>query len=310
MSASTGSGSCRSPRCCMRWRARPPRRCARPARPRARSLETRRNPRHGSGRDPHHLLQPGGVRPHREGLGAAVRSRRVPRGKAAGAADRCRDRRGCGRRRSQADRPPGAQDCRKHQGSADRPRRFAGPLRRRGSGQPGNRRDLCRGRRGTDRGEARRAGRCRRHQAADAGYRPVLWSVDPQHAGGGQELQPRRRADRHLPRHAPGRAADAGNRRGAVPRVVLRSRPLRFVGGGPGEDEHAAGHHQRHGVRYRAHPAQGRPAAHGEDAVRVEGRPRPDRRHRQSRQSPGALGRRVDGEPVPRRIAAHGARHS
>ena len=42
--------------------------------------------------------------------------------------------------------------------------------------------------------------------------------------------------------------------------------------------------------------------------LRAEGRPRPDRRHRQSRQPPGAFGRRADGEPVPRRPAAHGAR--
>ena len=34
-----------------------------------------------------------------------------------------------------------------------------------------------------------------------------------------------------------------------------------------------------------------------------------DRRHRPSRQSPGALGRRADGESVSRRAAAHGARH-
>jgi DNA-directed RNA polymerase subunit beta len=33
-----------------------------------------------------------------------------------------------------------------------------------------------------------------------------------------------------------------------------------------------------------------------------------DRRHRPPRQPPRALGRRVDGEPVPRRSAAHGAR--
>ncbi len=74
--------------------------------------------------------------------------------------------------------------------------------------------------------------------AVDQSDRPV----DPQHAGGGQERQPRRRADRHLPRDAPGRAADAGNRRGAVPRPVLRRRPLRPVGRRPGEDEHAPGH--------------------------------------------------------------------
>ena len=42
--------------------------------------------------------------------------------------------------------------------------------------------------------------------------------------------------------------------------------------------------------------------------LRPEGRPRPDRRHRQPRQPPGAFGRRADGEPVPRRPAAHGAR--
>ena len=59
------------------------------------------------------------------------------------------------------------------------------------------------------------------------------------------------------------------------------------------------------GPRPRA--AQGRPAAHGEDPERAEGRPRPDRRHRQPRQSPGAFGRRADGEPVPHRPAAHGA---
>ena len=35
---------------------------------------------------------------------------------------------------------------------------------------------------------------------------------------------------------------------------------------------------------------------------------RRDRRHRQSRQPPRALGRRADGEPVPHRPAAHGAR--
>ncbi len=59
--------------------------------------------------------------------------------------------------------------------------------------------------------------------------------------------------------------------------------------------------------RLRARAAQGGPAAHGEDPERAEGRPRADRRHRQPRQSPGAFGRRADGEPVPHRPAAHGA---
>ena len=87
--------------------------------------------------------------------------------------------------------------------------------------------------------------------------------------------------------------------------LFFDARPLRSVGGGPREDEHAAGLRRRAGLHARA--AQGRPAAHGEDPQRAEGRPRADRRHRQSRQSPGALGRRADGEPVPHRPAAHGA---
>ena len=52
-----------------------------------------------------------------------------------------------------------------------------------------------------------------------------------------QERDPRGRADRHLPRHAPGRAADAGDRRGAVQQPVLRRRALRSVGGRPRQDE-------------------------------------------------------------------------
>ena len=44
---------------------------------------------------------------------------------------------------------------------------------------------------------------------------------------------------------------------------------------------------------------------HAGRSARRQGR---DRRHRQSRQPPGAFGRRADGEPVPHRPAAHGAR--
>jgi hypothetical protein len=58
-----------------------------------------------------------------------------------------------------------------------------------------------------------------RLQAAGARHRPRqcrpyirnTLAVDKKHDARG-------RADRHLPRHAPGRAADAGHRRGAVPR--------------------------------------------------------------------------------------------
>ena len=206
-----------------------------------------------------------------QGLGASVRPRRLPRHEAAGAAGRCRYRRGGRRGRGQADPAHGAQDRREDQGSAGRPRRPAGPLRRRGPGERRNRRDLRRGRRGAGRGAAGGAGGSRHHRAADAGGRPVGRPVDPQHAGGGQEHQPRRRADRHLPRDAPRRAADAGDGRGAVPRPVLRSRPLRPVGRRPGEDEHAPGHGR---ARHDARAAQGRHPAHRQDPVRAEGRAR------------------------------------
>ena len=77
----------------------------------------RRNPRHGCRGDPELLLRPGGVRPHAEGLGAAVRSGCVPWHQAAGADHRRRDRRGGGRRRGQADRSA------RRAGSPRRPRK-------------------------------------------------------------------------------------------------------------------------------------------------------------------------------------------
>ena len=80
---------------------------------------------------------------------------------------------------------------------------------------------------------------------------------------------------------------------------------LRPVRGRPREDEYASGarcarHHARaaQGRHHLRHPYAGRSA-------RRQGR---DRRHRSSRQSPGALGRRADGKPIPHRLAAHGAR--
>ena len=76
----------------------------------------------------------------------------------------------------------------------------------------------------------------------------------------------------------------------AVGRVKMN---MRLDLDAPDTDARAAqgGHH-------RGHPHAGRSA-------RRQGR---DRRHRPSRQPPGALGRRADGEPVSRRPAAHGAR--
>ena len=87
--------------------------------------------------------------------------------------------------------------------------------------------------------------------------------------------------------------------------LFFDSRALRSVAGRPGQDERAAQpRHRRHGAR-----AAQRGHSRGDQASdRDQGRPRRDRRHRPSRQPPGALGRRADGEPVPGRPAAHGAR--
>ena len=150
---------------------------------------------------------------------------------------------------------------------------------------------------------ARRSGlpRDRRHQCRQHHHRRLY----PQHDGGGQEPQPRAGADRHLPRHASRRAADARHGGNAVRPVVLRQRALRSFERRPREDEHAprprcAGHD--------AHPAQGRHPCDPEGAGRSARRARRNRRHRQSRQSPRAFGGRADGKPVPRRLAAHGTR--
>ena len=129
--------------------------------------------------------------------------------------------------------------------------------------------------------------------------------LHPQHACRRQEREPPGRAVRHLPRHAPGRAADARNRRGDVQLAVLRPRALRPFGRRPRQDEHAPRPRRR---GHRARAAQGGHPRGGQDAGRTARRQGRDRRHRQSRQPPRALGRRADGEPVPRRPAAHGAR--
>ena len=60
--------------------------------------------------------------------------------------------------------------------------------------------------------------------------------------------------------------------------------------------------------RQRARAAQGRHPRRHQDAGRAPRRQGRDRRHRQSRQPPRPLGRRTDGEPVPHRAPAHGAR--
>ena len=66
----------------------------------------------------------------------------------------------------------------------------------------------------------------------------------------------RGRAVRHLPGDAPGRAADARDRRGDVPLAVLRCRALRPLGRRPREDEHAPR------PRRRGHRAHAAPRGH------------------------------------------------
>ena len=73
-----------------------------------------RDPRHGCRGNPRRILRQGGVHPHRQGLGAAVRPRRLPRPEAAGVAGRCRYRRGGGRGRDQADPARGPAHRRKN----------------------------------------------------------------------------------------------------------------------------------------------------------------------------------------------------
>ena len=87
--------------------------------------------------------------------------------------------------------------------------------------------------------------------------------------------------------------------------LFFDSRALRPFGRRPRQDEHAPRARRR---GHRARAAQGRHHRGRPDAGRAARRQGRDRRHRQSRQPPGAFGRRADGEPVPRRPAAHGAR--
>ena len=189
-SASTASGSCRPRRCCYALdSARTAASCARSARRRASSSSRARSaawmPRRSSNdfygqvvftRGPKGWARPFDPDAFR---GVKLPEPLVDAETGEVVADEGR----------QADAARGAQDRRgRHHGGAGRPRRPARPLRRRGPGQHGDRRDLGRGRRGADRAEARprieEAGLDRLPTLAiDQSSRPL----DPQHARGGQE---------------------------------------------------------------------------------------------------------------------------
>ena len=149
----------------------------------------------------------------------------------------------------------------------------------------------------------------------EAGYKeiPVL---DIDHVNVGAYIRNTLNVDKNMTREdalfdiyrvmRPGEPPTLDTAAGDVPFAVLRFGALRSFRGRPRQDEHAPRRPGRgyvagaaQGGHPRRHPYPGRPA-------RRQGR---DRRHRPSRQSPGALGRRADGESVPHRPAAHGARH-
>ncbi len=190
-----------------------------------------------------------------------------------------------------------------------------GQLHRRGPRQHENRRNIRRGRRGDHghRTEGRRVGYQRRQDAAEVAGRSRLQGtaapqyrsrqrrrLHPQHAGDRQEHDARGCAVRYLSRHASRRAAD--DRHGAehVPVAVLQFGALRPVRCRPRQDEHAA---RSRCARHHAHSAQGRHHRGDPHAGRFARRQGRDRRHRPSRQSPGAFGRRADGKSVSHRAA-------
>ena len=154
---------------------------------------------------------------------------------------RRRHRRSRGRGRPQADRALRAPTRRQGpEGLARDRRRPLRPISRRGPLQRRDRRNLRRGRRRDHRQVARGAARAGLRRTADPRHRPrQRRPLHPQHAEGRQELFARRRAVRHLSRHAPRRAADDRQRGGDVPVAVLRRRALRPFGRRPRQDEHA-----------------------------------------------------------------------
>ena len=102
-----------------------------------------------------------------------------------------------------------------------------------------------------------------------------------------QNRDPGTGAGRHIPGDAAGRAADAGERGGAVQGPVLRQRPLRPLRRRPGQDERQA---RPRDAGLRAYSGEARHHRHPEGPDGPQGRPRRDRRHRPP-SATGASGR-------------------
>ena len=213
--------------------------------------------RHGRRGDPQHLLPQDHLQAAEGRLARAVRCQPLPRLQGDQRPGRRRRRQGRARGRQEADRAFGPPARREGPQGAAHDRPGAGrPLHRRRPRQREDRRDLRRGRRGDHREEPQGAQRGRLQGAAAPRHRPrQCRRLHPQHARGRQEHDARGRAVRHLPGHAPGRAADARHRAVDVPVAVLRSGALRPLRGRPREDEHAA---RPRRARHHARAAQGR----------------------------------------------------
>ncbi len=98
----------------------------------------------------------------------------------------------------------------------------------------------------------------------------------------------------------------------ALQQPVLQPRALRPVGGRPPQAQLQVLPRSARGPEAGPGAADPHAAGHPRDGAppdRAQERPRLGRRHRPPRQPPRARGGRADGEPVPHRSGAHGARH-
>ena len=305
-SASTASASCRSRRCCTRSKAQRPSSCAPRARPRARRVELGEI----RGMDAEEILDCfyGQVVFTRtaEGLGAAVRSGCVPRHEAAGAAGRRRDRRGGGR---QPTTKLTARSARKIAektkevlvGRTDLLGRFVAE-------------DLVNAETGeiyAEAGEELAEARLAALEEAGIDRLPTL-AVDQSN---GPWIRNTLAVDKNTNRDDALIDIYRVMRPGEPPTPETAEALFRGLFFDRDRYDLSAVGRVKMNMRLGlADVPDTMRVLRKEDilrtvkiAVRPEGRARPDRRHRQSRQPARAFGRRADGEPVPHRPAAHGA---
>ena len=157
---------------------------------------------------------------------------------------------------------------------------------------------------------ADRRGRDRRERAAGAvrrrRHQPGPPTIMPGHARQGADQDQGRGADGALPPAAPGRPADAGQRRSLLRLAVLQLAPLRPRQGRPLQAERAPAPRGREGDR--AHdqrdPDPGRPDRDHPRDDPAQQRPRRRGRHRPPGQPPRPRGGRADPDARPHRPAS------